>query len=73
MNVLFGYQDVFEVIKNGVTPLFQNATEAQQATHKEEKKRRKGITKRCSGFINVLMATTLRKLVIAIRRSKLEY
>lgn len=38
MKVLFGYQDVLEVIKNGVTPLFQNVIEAKQATHKEEKK-----------------------------------
>ncbi|XP_050890732.1 uncharacterized protein LOC127096165 [Lathyrus oleraceus] len=37
MKVLFDSQDVLEVIKNGVTPLVQNAAEAQQATHKEEK------------------------------------
>lgn len=39
MKVLFGYQDVLEVIKNGVTPLIQNATGAHQVMHKEEKKK----------------------------------
>ncbi|XP_050896682.1 uncharacterized protein LOC127103470 [Lathyrus oleraceus] len=39
MKVLFDYQDILKVIKNGVTPLARNVTEAQQATHKEEKKK----------------------------------
>lgn len=39
MKVLFGYHDILEVIKNDVTPLVQNATEAQQTTYKEEKKK----------------------------------
>ena len=39
MKVLFSYQDILEVIKNGVTPLLTDATDAQQASHKEEKKK----------------------------------
>ena len=39
MKVLFGYQDVLEVIKNGVNPLVEDAINAHQATHKEEKKK----------------------------------
>lgn len=37
MKVLFGYQDVLEVIKNGVTPHVEGATAARKTTHKEEK------------------------------------
>ena len=39
MKVLFGYQDVLEVIKDGVTSLVEGATDAQKATFKEEKKK----------------------------------
>ena len=39
MKVLFGYQEVLEIINNGVTPLRAEATEAQKATFKEEKKK----------------------------------
>lgn len=39
MKVLFGYQDVLDVITTGVTPLVEEATTVQQATHKEEKKK----------------------------------
>lgn len=39
MKVLFGYQDVLEVIKNGVSPLAEGETDAQLAMHKEEKKK----------------------------------
>lgn len=39
MKLLFDYQDVLEVIKNGVTPLVTGVTDAQQATHKKEKKK----------------------------------
>ncbi|XP_050914572.1 uncharacterized protein LOC127129430 [Lathyrus oleraceus] len=39
MKVLFGYQDVLDVITTSVTPLVEEATAAQQATHKEEKKK----------------------------------
>lgn len=38
MKVFFGYQDVLEVIKNGVSPLVKGATDARQTTHKKEKK-----------------------------------
>lgn len=37
IKVLFGYQDVLEVIKNGVNHLVVGAMDAQQVTHKEEK------------------------------------
>ena len=37
MKVLFGYRDVPEVIKIGVNPLVQGATNPQRATRKEEK------------------------------------
>ena len=40
MKVLFGYQEVFEVVNDGVTPLGKEATAAQQTTFKEEKKKR---------------------------------
>lgn len=36
MKVLFGYQDVLKVIKNDVNPLVEGATDAQQASYKEE-------------------------------------
>lgn len=39
MKVLFGYQDVLEVIKDGVTSLVEAATDAQKAAFKEEKKK----------------------------------
>jgi hypothetical protein len=39
MKVLFGYQDVLDVITTVVTPLVEKATASQQATHKEEKKK----------------------------------
>lgn len=39
MKVLFGYQNVLEVIKNGVNPLDQGTTDARRATHKEERKK----------------------------------
>ncbi|WJX11887.1 hypothetical protein P8452_02442 [Trifolium repens] len=39
MNVLFGFQDVEDLVNNGYTPLAENATEAQQAAFKEVKKR----------------------------------
>ena len=34
MKVLCGYQDVLDVITTGVTPLVEEATPAQHATHK---------------------------------------
>ena len=49
MKVLFGYQDVLEVIKNGVSLLVEDATDAQRATHKEEKKKD---CKRC--FLSIM-------------------
>ncbi|XP_050883175.1 uncharacterized protein LOC127086452 [Lathyrus oleraceus] len=39
MSVLFGYQEVLEIIANGVTQLGAEATDIQRATHKEEKKK----------------------------------
>jgi hypothetical protein len=39
MKVLFDYQNVLDVITTDVTPLVEEATAAQQATHKEEKKK----------------------------------
>lgn len=39
MKVLFGYQNVLEVIKNDVISLVQDTTETRQETHKEEKKK----------------------------------
>lgn len=37
MNVMFGYQDVLEVIQNDVNPLIKAATDAQRTAHKKEK------------------------------------
>src|SRR4051812_33086473 len=39
MNVLFGYEDVLEVIENEVNPLAAYATGAQKAARMEEKKK----------------------------------
>lgn len=39
MKVLFSYQSGLEVIKNGVNSLVKGATVAEQATHKEHKKK----------------------------------
>src|ERR1051325_7166769 len=39
MKVLFGYQEVLEIVTNGVTPLGEDATDARRATHKVEKKK----------------------------------
>ena len=39
MKVFFGYQEVLEVMNDGVTPLLVEDTTAQQATFKEEKKK----------------------------------
>lgn len=39
MKVMFGYQDILKVIKKGANPLVEGATDAQQATHKQEKKK----------------------------------
>lgn len=35
MKVVFGYQDVLEVIKNGMSPIENDATTAQKYVHKE--------------------------------------
>lgn len=36
MNVVFFYQDVWDLVKNGVTPpISKNATDAQKAAHKD--------------------------------------
>ena len=37
MKVLFGYQVVLEVVKNGLTPLVESATVPWRTSHKEEK------------------------------------
>lgn len=37
VRVLFGYQDVLEMIKNEVTTLVEDATDAQRSKHKKEK------------------------------------
>src|ERR1043165_9345937 len=39
MKILCGYQEVLEVMNDGVTPLLVEDTTAQQATFKEEKKK----------------------------------
>ncbi|XP_050918497.1 uncharacterized protein LOC127135916 [Lathyrus oleraceus] len=39
MRVLFGYQEVLEIVVNGVTQLGAETTDIQRATHKEEKKK----------------------------------
>ena len=39
IKVLFGYQEVLEIINNGVTPLRDEAINAQKAAFKEEKKK----------------------------------
>ncbi|XP_073225532.1 uncharacterized protein [Cicer arietinum] len=39
MKVLFGYQDVLDMITNGITPIGKEATAAQQAKFKEDKKK----------------------------------
>ncbi|XP_050916652.1 uncharacterized protein LOC127131790 [Lathyrus oleraceus] len=39
MRVLFGYQEVLEIVVNGVTQLGAKTTDIQRATHKEEKKK----------------------------------
>ena len=37
MNVLFGYQDFLEVVKNSVNPCVEGATDAQRNSHKKKK------------------------------------
>lgn len=37
MKEVFGYQDIFEVIKNGVKVIESDETPAQKVAHKEEK------------------------------------
>ena len=71
MKVMFGYQDVLEVIKNGVTPRVECATGAQRTAHKKDKEE-KNISKLCISFINVLILITLRRLVTAHPQRKLE-
>ncbi|XP_058783965.1 uncharacterized protein LOC131658716 [Vicia villosa] len=39
MKVMFGYQEVLDIVNNGVTPLGDEPTAAHQATFKEEKKK----------------------------------
>ncbi|XP_058775646.1 uncharacterized protein LOC131649925 [Vicia villosa] len=39
MKVLFGYQEVLDIVNNGVTPLGAEPTAAHQATFREEKKK----------------------------------
>lgn len=39
MRVLFGYQEVLEIVISGVTQLGAEATDIQRATYKEEKKK----------------------------------
>ena len=39
MKVLFGYQEVLEVVNDAVTPLVVEATVGQQATFMEENKK----------------------------------
>ncbi|KAK2403406.1 putative mitochondrial protein [Trifolium repens] len=39
MKVIFGFQEVEEVVANGVTPLAENATEAQRTEHRALKKK----------------------------------
>jgi hypothetical protein len=39
MKVIFGFQEVEEVVANGVTPLAENATDAQRTEHRALKKK----------------------------------
>ncbi|KAK2410801.1 hypothetical protein QL285_046143 [Trifolium repens] len=39
MKVIFGFQEVQEVVENGVTPLVENATEAQRTEHRAMNKK----------------------------------
>lgn len=39
IEVVFGFQDVFDVVKNGYQELGANPDEAQRATHKDAKKK----------------------------------
>jgi hypothetical protein len=39
MKVIFMYQDVLEIVNEGVTPLAANATDAQQTAHRDVKKK----------------------------------
>jgi hypothetical protein len=39
MKVIFKYQDVLEIVNEGVTPLAANATDVQQTTHRDLKKK----------------------------------
>ncbi|MCI51030.1 hypothetical protein A2U01_0072274, partial [Trifolium medium] len=39
MNVIFGFQEVEELVKNGYQPLAANANEAQQAAFRDLKKK----------------------------------
>jgi hypothetical protein len=39
MKVIFGFQEVQDVVENGVTPLPDNATEAQRTEHRALKKK----------------------------------
>lgn len=62
MKVLFDYQDILEVVKNCVNPLVEGVTDAQRATHKEEKKK---YFNALFLSINMWIQTTLRKFMIA--------
>jgi len=39
MKVVFGFQDVWDLVENGLEPIGARATEEQQTAHKEKKKR----------------------------------
>jgi len=39
MKAIMGYQEISEIVENGYTDLVERATEAQRATHKENKKK----------------------------------
>ena len=59
MRVLFGAQDVLNLVNDGYTPIAENATKAQR--------RGRSIKRRCYISINVSVRMCLRKLLIRRR------
>jgi hypothetical protein len=58
MKVIFRFQDVLEIVNDGVPNLAANVDETQRTQHKELKRK---ILKACSSFINVWILISLRR------------
>lgn len=39
VGVVFSYQDLWDLVKNGLTPIGENTTDEQKAAHKDLKKK----------------------------------